>query len=76
MDSFHIYLTADFFGTAVWTWLSLICIVLPLLAFNLGFLHKGDGEACLAKGRAAQLVAMWLRHDVSSGPQPAQQVTA
>jgi tellurite resistance protein TerC len=35
---------ADFLGTPVWTWLAFLGIVAALLAFDLGVLHKGEGE--------------------------------
>jgi tellurite resistance protein TerC len=33
---------ADFLGTAVWLWLTFIALVLALLAFDLGVLHRDD----------------------------------
>jgi len=44
MDIFLSYLTADFLGKAAWIWLVFFGIVVSLLAFDLGVLHKGDSE--------------------------------
>jgi len=44
MDIVLSYLTADFLGKAAWIWLMFIGIVVSLLAFDLGCLHKGDHE--------------------------------
>ncbi|HEY0817319.1 MAG TPA: TerC family protein [Rhizobacter sp.] len=38
------FLQADFLGQAVWLWLAFITIVVALLAFDLGVLHKDDRE--------------------------------
>lgn len=38
------FMHADFFGTAAWIWLLFIGIVIALLAFDLGVLHKDDHE--------------------------------
>ena len=38
------FLHADFLGQAVWLWLVFISIVVTLLAFDLGVLHKDDRE--------------------------------
>ncbi|MBL0730571.1 TerC family protein [Piscinibacter sp. HJYY11] len=38
------FLHADFLGQAVWLWLAFIAIVVTLLAFDLGVLHKDDRE--------------------------------
>ncbi len=35
---------ADVLGTPAWTWLAFVAIVVSLLAFDLGVLHKGDQE--------------------------------
>lgn len=35
---------ADFLGQAVWLWMAFILIVVTLLAFDLGVLHKNDRE--------------------------------
>jgi tellurite resistance protein TerC len=44
MDSLMAFLNADFLGKATWIWLSFIGIVVALLAFDLGVLHKDDHE--------------------------------
>lgn len=38
------FLHTDFLGQAVWLWLAFIGIVMALLAFDLGVLHKDDHE--------------------------------
>ena len=38
------YFTADFLGTPAWVWLVFVGIVVSLLAFDLGVLHKDDKE--------------------------------
>jgi tellurite resistance protein TerC len=37
-------LFSDFLGTPVWFWVAFISIVIALLVFDLGFLHKGQEE--------------------------------
>ena len=44
MDIVLTYLSADFLGKAAWVWLAFIGIVVLLLAFDLGVLHKDDRE--------------------------------
>ena len=44
MDTLLTLLSADFFGTPAWSWLLFIGIVVALLAFDLGVLHKEDRE--------------------------------
>ncbi len=44
MESLIPLLAADFLGTPVWLWLSFAGIVVALLAFDLGVLHKDDHE--------------------------------
>jgi tellurite resistance protein TerC len=46
-------LQADFLGQAVWLWLTFIAIVMTLLAFDLGVLHKNDHEIGVAE-------SLWL----------------
>lgn len=36
------FLTSDFMGKPAWIWLTFIGIVITLLAFDLGVLHKDD----------------------------------
>ena len=44
MDTLLQFFYADFLGKAVWIWLLFIAIVITLLAFDLGVLHKDDHE--------------------------------
>ena len=44
MEILFDWLYAPFLGTAIWLWLAFITIVITLLAFDLGVLHKDDHE--------------------------------
>ena len=44
MDALLAFATADFLGKPAWVWLSFVGIVVALLAFDLGVLHKDDHE--------------------------------
>ena len=44
MAALHAFLTADFLGTATWLWLVFLAIVLALLVFDLGVLHRDQHE--------------------------------
>ena len=44
MDTLTPYLVADFIGKPVWIWLAFVGIVVALLAFDLGVLHRDDRE--------------------------------
>ena len=44
MDTLLQFLYSDFLGKAAWIWLFFIGIVVALLAFDLGVLHKNDHE--------------------------------
>ncbi|KNZ31948.1 MAG: membrane protein [Methylibium sp. NZG] len=44
MEALIPYLNADFLGKPAWIWYSFIGIVVALLAFDLGVLHKDDKE--------------------------------
>jgi len=44
MEALTAFFTADFLGTAAWVWLTFVGIVIALLAFDLGVLHKDDHE--------------------------------
>jgi tellurite resistance protein TerC len=44
MDTLIPFFAADFLGTPVWVWLTFLGIVVALLAFDLGVLHKDDHE--------------------------------
>jgi tellurite resistance protein TerC len=42
MEAVSLFLMADFVGKPVWVWLGFITIVMALLVFDLGVLHKDD----------------------------------
>ena len=42
METLVTWLTGDFLGTAVWLWLVFATVVVALLAFDLGVLHRDD----------------------------------
>jgi tellurite resistance protein TerC len=44
MDTLLQFLTIDFLGKPAWVWLVFISVVVTLLAFDLGVLHKDDHE--------------------------------
>ncbi len=44
MDALSSFLLADFLGKPAWIWLAFISIVIALLAFDLGVLHKDSKE--------------------------------
>ena len=44
MDAVASFFQAEFLGTAAWIWLTFIGIVVALLAFDLGVLHRNDHE--------------------------------
>jgi tellurite resistance protein TerC len=44
MDTLISFFAADFLGTPAWVWLAFIAIVVTLLAFDLGVLHRDDHE--------------------------------
>ncbi|BAU74215.1 TerC family protein [Metapseudomonas furukawaii] len=44
MAALQAFLTADFLGTAIWLWLAFLAIVLALLVFDLGVLHRDQHE--------------------------------
>ncbi|HWH73966.1 MAG TPA: TerC family protein [Methylibium sp.] len=44
MDLLLPFLTADFMGKPAWVWLTFVGVVVALLAFDLGVLHKDDRE--------------------------------
>jgi tellurite resistance protein TerC len=44
MDTLLPFVTQDFMGTPTWVWLGFVGIVIALLAFDLGVLHKDDRE--------------------------------
>ena len=44
MDVLLPFFMADFMGKPVWVWLTFVGIVIALLAFDLGVLHKNDAE--------------------------------
>jgi tellurite resistance protein TerC len=44
LDVITSFMQAEFLGTAAWIWLAFVLIVIALLAFDLGVLHKDDHE--------------------------------
>lgn len=44
MSTLETFLFADFLGTATWLWLSFLAVVIALLAFDLGVLHREERE--------------------------------
>ncbi|HEU4458837.1 MAG TPA: TerC family protein [Methylibium sp.] len=44
MEALTTFLTAELLGTPTWLWLAFIAIVVALLAFDLGVLHKEERE--------------------------------
>ena len=44
MSTLETFLLADFLGTATWLWLSFLAVVIALLAFDLGVLHRDERE--------------------------------
>ncbi|WP_462382736.1 TerC family protein [Pseudomonas sp. Marseille-QA0892] len=68
MTALASFLTADFLGTATWLWLAFITIVISLLAFDLGVLHRehreiGIKESLLLSGgyiTAGLLFGAWV----------------
>ena len=44
MSTLETFLLADFLGTATWLWLSVLAVVIALLAFDLGVLHRDERE--------------------------------
>lgn len=44
MDTLTAFLVADFLGKPAWVWLTFVGIVVALLAWDLGVLHKDDKE--------------------------------
>ena len=44
MDTLIPLLATDFLGTPVWVWLTFVGVVVSLLAFDLGVLHRDDHE--------------------------------
>ncbi|WP_220813094.1 TerC family protein [Pseudomonas paralcaligenes] len=44
MSTLHAFLFADLLGTATWLWLSFFALVIALLAFDLGVLHRDNHE--------------------------------
>ncbi|MCJ9711951.1 hypothetical protein LWS69_23250, partial [Bordetella hinzii] len=44
MDALMTFFLNDFLGTPVWSWLLFLGVVVALLAFDLGVLHKEERE--------------------------------
>ncbi|MCX8507746.1 MAG: TerC family protein, partial [Rhodobacteraceae bacterium] len=47
-----------FLGTPIWMWAGFITVVLALLAFDLGILHKGDAE--IGVSESLKLSALYI----------------
>lgn len=68
MDALLSFVAQDFLGTPIWFWLAFIGIVIGLLAFDLGVLHKeekeiGVGESLMLSAgyiTAALLFGAWV----------------
>jgi tellurite resistance protein TerC len=61
----HEFLFQDFLGTPVWFWLSFIGIVIALLTFDLGVLHKDDHEIGVAE--SLKLSAFYIAVAIAFG---------
>src|SRR3712207_9142862 len=59
------FLIADFLGKPAWLWFSFLGIVLALLAFDLGILHKDDEELGIAE--SLRLSAFYIAIAVAFG---------
>ena len=44
MEALQPFFMAEFLGTAVWLWLVFISVVIALLSFDLGVLHRDNHE--------------------------------
>ena len=44
MEALQPFFMAEFLGTAVWLWLVFISVVVALLSFDLGVLHRDNHE--------------------------------
>lgn len=70
------FLFTGFLGQAVWLWLVFIAVVVTLLAFDLGVLHRDDREIGIRESLvlsagyigAAVLFGTWLWWQLGSGP--------
>ncbi len=59
MDALTAFLTADFLGKATWLWLMFIGIVIALLVFDLGVLHRDPNHVIEVK-ESLWLSAMYI----------------
>ena len=74
MDFLLTPLTSEIAGTPAWLWLGFIAVVLALLAFDLGVLHKDDKELGIAESLKlsafyifiAVLFGGWIWHSMGS----------
>ena len=49
METLLTFFNADFLGTPAWSWLLFLGIVVTLLAFDLGVLHRENARSACAK---------------------------
>jgi tellurite resistance protein TerC len=63
------FLSALWLGTPIWMWLLFVGLVLALLVFDLGVLHKDDHEIGVAESLrlSAMYIAMGLGFAASCG---------
>ncbi len=52
------FLLSLFLGTPIWMWVGFITLVIALLAFDLGVLHKGEGE--IGVGESLKLSGLYI----------------
>ena len=52
------FLFVDWLGTPVWFWLAFLGLVVALIAFDLGVLHKEDNE--MGIGESLKLSAFYI----------------
>jgi tellurite resistance protein TerC len=65
MQALHAFVLAEFLGTPVWFWLAFLAIVVALLVFDLGVLHKDDRE--IGVGESLALSAGYIGAGLAFG---------
>ncbi len=65
MDALLPFLMSDFLGTPTWFWLSFITMVIVLLVFDLGVLHRDNHEIGIAE--SLKLSAFYIAMGLSFG---------